>query len=287
MKKRTLMMMLAVGLVATACSSGGGAADTTTSTAPAPTTTKAPTTSSAPEGPARGPSTIEAGDQDGDGTTIVVATVELPAPGFIAVHADADGSPGPVIGHSDLLPAGTSTDVVVTLDTPLDGSATVWPMVHIDMDGDGVYTFVPPDNAIDLPGLTAGGDVAVTKMMVTVPPARGPSALEADKQTSDGTAIVVATVELPAPGFIAVHADADGSPGPVIGHSDLLPAGTSTDVVVTLDTPLDGSATVWPMVHIDMDGDGVYTFVPPDNAIDLPGLTAGGDVAVIPVEIEV
>ncbi len=288
MRKRLSIMALAVGLVAAACSSGGGAADTTTSTsAPAPTTTQGPTTTAAPEGPARAPSVVQADDQDSDGTTIVVASVELPAPGFIAVHADADGAPGPVIGHSDLLPAGTSTDVEVTLDTPLEGSAPVYPMAHVDMDGDGVYTFMPPDNAIDVPGLTADGDVAVTKIMVTVPPARGPSALQADPQTSDGTTIVVASVELPAPGFIAVHADADGAPGPVIGHSDLLPAGTSTDVEVTLDTPLDGSATVWPMVHIDMDGDGVYTFMPPDNAIDVPGLTADGDVAVIPVEIEV
>lgn len=36
-----------------------------------------------------------------------------------AVHGNADGGPGPVIGHSELFPAGTSTEVVVTLDEPL------------------------------------------------------------------------------------------------------------------------------------------------------------------------
>ena len=199
-----------------------------------------PTTASELPGPPRAPSALSADAQDSDGTSIVVASVTLPSAGFIAVHADADGGPGAVIGHSDLLPAGDSSDVVVTLDEPLTGSATVWPMVHIDLDGDGLYLFAPPDNAIDLPGLTAGGDVAVIPVDINVPPARSPSALSADAQDSDGTSIVIASVTLPSPGFIAVHADADGGPGAVIGHSDLLPTGTSINVVVTLDEPLTG-----------------------------------------------
>ncbi len=158
-------------------------------------------------------------------------------------------------------------------------------MVHIDMDGDGQYVFAPPDNAVDLPGLTESGDVAVVGLSLTVLPPTSPSALEAEEQTSDGTTVVIATVDLPANGFIAIHADNDGSPGPVIGHSDLLQAGETTDVVVTLDEPLTASGVVWPMVHIDMDGDGEYTFVPPDNAIDVPGITEEGNVAVIPVQI--
>ena len=142
--------------------------------------------------------------------------------------------------------------------------------------------------ALMLVAAARGDDDEVAQTTTSAPEetARAPSALSADAQDSDGTSIVVASVTLPAPGFIAVHSDADG-PGAVIGHSDLLPAGTSTDVVVILDVALTGSATVWPMVHIDSDGDGVYDFAPPDVVDDLPGLTAGGDVAVIPVEINV
>ena len=99
--------------------------------------------------------------------------------------------------------------------------------------------------------------------------------------------MVVASVTLPAPGFIAVHGDADGSPGTVIGHSDLLPAGVSENVTVVFDEALAGSATVWPMVHIDLDGNGEYEFEPPDNAVDLPGLFENGDTAVIPVALTV
>ncbi len=235
--------------------------------------------------PGRAPAQVEAEDQEGLGLGIIVASVTLPAQGFIAVHDDADGSPGAVIGHSKLLAAGTSTDVEIIFDEPVTESGRVYPMVHIDMDGDGEYTFAPPDNAVDLPGLTAAGDVAVVGLSLTVLPPTAPSALEAQEQTSDGTTIVISVVNLPANGFIAVHADNNGSPGAVIGHSDLLQAGENKDVVVTFDVPLDASGIVWPMVHIDMDRDGEYTFAPPDNAVDVPGITGEGNVAVIPVQI--
>lgn len=113
------------------------------------------------------PSSIAFDAQESDGTTITVASVELPADGFIAVHGDGGGAPGPVIGNSDLLPAGTSTDVVVTLDQPLTADTTLFPMVHIDTDGNGLYEFGSVDG-VDGPGLTADGDVAVTGNTVTL-----------------------------------------------------------------------------------------------------------------------
>ena len=106
-------------------------------------------------------------------------------------------------------------------------------------------------------------------------------------QTSDGTSIVVDSVSLPAAGFIAVHANADGSPGAVIGHSDLLPAGTSTDVVVTLDQALTATDLVFPMAHLDIDDDGEYTFAPRDNAVDTRATTEEGSVAVVGAEVTV
>jgi hypothetical protein len=114
-----------------------------------------------------------------------------------------------------------------------------------------------------------------------------PAEVVFDAQTSDGTSIVVASVTLPSPGFIAVHGNADGGPGPVIGHSELLPAGTSTKVVVTLDEPLTATDLVFPMAHIDVDGNGEYGFIPPDITIDLPATTADGAVAVVGAEVTV
>lgn len=107
-------------------------------------------------------------DQTGDGTSVVVASVTLPAEGFIAVHADANGAPGPVIGHSALLEAGTSTDVDVPLDEALSGDATVWPMAHLDTNENGEYDFDPPASTEDGPATFANGDVAVVALAYTV-----------------------------------------------------------------------------------------------------------------------
>lgn len=154
--RRVMVLVIPLALVAAAC----GDDDATTTTA-APTTTAA-------AAPAMSPAEVVFEDQESDGASIVVASVTLPSPGFIAVHGNANGSPGPVIGHSDLLPAGTSTDVTVTLDDPLEATDLVFPMAHIDVDGDGVYEFFPPDETTDGPALTAGGDVAVVGGEVTV-----------------------------------------------------------------------------------------------------------------------
>lgn len=154
-KKLIGALLVGVGVVTAACSSSPETAESTTTVATA-------------EAPATSPSSLEADEQASDGATIVIKTVNLPTDGFIAVHADAEGSPGAVIGHSDLLSAGENTDVTVTLDEALTESSVVWPMIHIDMDGDGEYTFAPPDNAVDVPGITDEGDVAVIPVQINL-----------------------------------------------------------------------------------------------------------------------
>lgn len=163
--RRFIPYLVGVVVLATAC--GGDTAAVTQPVAPttAPPATAETTTS---PGPAMAPADIVFEAQSSDGRAITVASVTLPAPGFIAVHGDLDGAPGPVIGHSGLLPEGTSTDVVVTLDEPLTATGLVFPMVHVDVDEDGDYLFAPPDNAVDGPALTESGEVAVTGAQVTV-----------------------------------------------------------------------------------------------------------------------
>lgn len=76
------------------------------------------------------------------GDTITVESLYLDQPGFVVVHADADGSPGEVIGNSELL-EGEVTNLVVSIDETLAGSR-VHAMLHYD-DGDGVYTSLDED----------------------------------------------------------------------------------------------------------------------------------------------
>jgi len=117
---------------------------------------------------ATGPATIAADDQTGDGTTVTVASIDLPSDGFIVIHADNGGSPGAILGWSDLLPAGASSAVVVTLNTAISADATVWPMAHVDANSNGIYEFMPPDVTTDVPAKTAADKVAVLPIQYTV-----------------------------------------------------------------------------------------------------------------------
>lgn len=111
--------------------------------------------------------TLTASDQETDGQTITVDQVSIEGtPGWIAVHSDADGAPGPVIGTASIA-EGESSDVSVTLDEPLNETASVWPMLHVDDGEADTYEFGQVDG-VDLP-VTDGGSPVMMQVEVTVP----------------------------------------------------------------------------------------------------------------------
>ena len=152
--------VMALGLVAAACSdSDETASPTGGGTTPATSPTATPTSF----GDA---STflLTAGDQSSDGKTLTIDQAVFNGQnGFVAIHSDAGGAPGPVIGVTDLLNAGTHDDITITLTQPLEASATVFPMLHTDSDKDGKYTFPGPDG----PAMV-GGKVVVFPIKITV-----------------------------------------------------------------------------------------------------------------------
>lgn len=156
------------------------------------------------------PASITFADQESNGSMITVGSVDLPAAGFIAVHSDGGGSPGPVIGVSDLLPAGTSTDVMVMLDTPIDADTTLFPMVHIDTNGNGAYEFGAVEG-VDGPGLTADGEVAVVGGAVTLATADESSAPAGDNAISISDFAFSGAAEV-AVGTTITVTNNDGSP---------------------------------------------------------------------------
>lgn len=135
-----------------------------TTTAPTPRPQRPTRLTTRAAEPVTGPAAITASDQSGDGTTVSVASVSLPTDGFVVVHADGGGSPGPILGWSDLLQVGDDTDVVVELQETLAESVIVYPMAHVDANGNGAYEFMPPDVTIDVPATTADGAVAVASI---------------------------------------------------------------------------------------------------------------------------
>jgi hypothetical protein len=140
---------------------GACGSDSKASGTVAPAGTAAPAGSAAPGATVTG--SIDAADQTSDGKTITVSSVNVTgSSGFIAVHVDTAGAPGPVVGHATI-PEGDSKDVVITLDTPVATGVSLWPMLHTDAGTIGTYEFPGPDGPVK----SADG-VVMKKITVTV-----------------------------------------------------------------------------------------------------------------------
>jgi len=203
------------------------------------------------------PAEMEFVEQRSDGEMVVVAAVDLPAPGFVAIQQNEGGAPGTVLGITDLLPAGRSTNLEIALDPPLLATGIVFAVPYVDRDANGIAEIVG-EVAPDGIARRADGTLLLVDPVITVIH-RQPTVLEVVDQEGEGTVVTVATVTLPAAGFLEVRADEDGEPGRLLGRSDLLPRGTATDVEITLDAALEADAGLWVRVRIDFDGDGTLS----------------------------
>jgi hypothetical protein len=144
---RPLALTIALAAGLSAC---GGSSDTSAPAAPA----------------AKASGTVSAKDQTGDGTTLSVASVELDGvdQGFIGVHMDLDGKPGPVVGVAQVK-KGTTDELVVRFDKPVTSGA-FWPMLHVDDSTLGTYEF-PKVKGADLP-VKDGEKIVMKKITLTV-----------------------------------------------------------------------------------------------------------------------
>ena len=87
---------------------------------------------------------VDAADQAISNGTLIVAQVNSTVDGWIAVHVDQEGKPGPVIGHA-AAPKGQTRNLAVKLDQDVPVGGKVWPMLHIDAGTLGTYEFPGAD----------------------------------------------------------------------------------------------------------------------------------------------
>lgn len=243
-------------------------------------------TSSAPDDapPALGPADVVVEDQQVEGSFFTVAMVSIPAEGWVVARIDEGGAPGEVIGISELLSIGVIERVAVPFFVPISEDTVVHVTVHIDVDRDGRFTYEPPASFIDEVAVRAGGEPATDRALISILPPLSPADAFVEEQVSDGTEIVGISAELPAPGFIVVHADDDGAMGPVLGLSDLLQPGAVEDVTLELTPPLTASAVLHVAVYIDRNGDGEFG---PGPGADEIGVREDGSLAVSSVLVTV
>ena len=221
---------------------------------------------------------VTVSDQSSDGTTVVVDSVDLSSPGFVAIHDSTllDGAVlDSVVGHSEYLDAGHHENVTVTLDTRQTDTQSLIAMPHMDTDDDMNYTFVESEGGADGP-FTADGGAVIDSAAVTIE-----ASLAYDGEAGDGTTVTVPEVTLQDGGFVTIH-DASVTEGAVFdsirGTSMYLSPGTHENVEIELEEPLSENATLVPMAHRDTDGDETYTFDESEGAADGPYVAAGGPV---------
>ena len=150
---RRVLSLLAVVLLAASCAYESAGTTTTTEVV------------AEDQPPATGPAAISIVDQRIEGSSLVVDSATLPAPGFVIAREDDGGSPGAVIGVSELLPVGVVQDVPVPFFVPISEPLVVHVTVQIDMDQNGMFTYDPPefvdDDSLFGALFAHGGDQAI------------------------------------------------------------------------------------------------------------------------------
>jgi hypothetical protein len=90
-------------------------------------------------------------DQGSTGVNVAVIQAVAAQAGWLVIHADNNGAPGAVLGQASL-PAGTTDNIIVTLDEPISGETKLWAMLHVDEGEAGVYEFPGVDGPVTLDG---------------------------------------------------------------------------------------------------------------------------------------
>ncbi|AEH37028.1 DUF7282 domain-containing protein [Halopiger xanaduensis] len=189
-----------------------------------------------------GTASIEFPDQESDGASVVVDSVELSEGGFVAIYEGVavDTDPDAVVGTSAYLEAGEHEDLEIALDEQLNESQALVAVVHHDTNDDGSFDYVDSDGAEDEPYVTAGGGPVLDGAFVTVADDTDREAtLNVTDQTGDGETLVVD--EANASVDYAVTAEYDGERV----DSESFDAGQSVEnLELDLEPLLEENATV-------------------------------------------
>jgi hypothetical protein len=156
---------------------------------------------------------VTASDQDSDGASVTVDQVVATAPGWMVIHIDENGSPGAVLGQTQV-EAGTTDSVAVTLDPPLDAETTLWAMLHVDEGEVGVYEFPGADVPVILNGEVVMQPFAamVAAAVEDTPEAEATPEMTATAEMAV-TPEMTATAEMAATPEMAATAEVAATPG--------------------------------------------------------------------------
>jgi hypothetical protein len=204
---------------------------------------------------------------------VKVRSVLSEGPGIVVIHANDNGNAGAILGAA-FVEDGLTTNIDVPLDASAGLTPVMWPMLHIDAGTVGKYDGLEVDTVA-----SAMGEA------VTFTINAAPALVMSDQALSDmgemGMTLEITNALMDAPGWVAIHSDNNGQPGPVIATA-LLHTGANWHVQIPVD-PAQAGAKVFPMLHYDTGAAGQYEFGTVEGA-DAPTFV-GGNVIVGPLNL--
>jgi len=132
--------------------------------------------------------------------------------------------------------------------------------LHIDAGITGKYEFPGEDVPVKV-----GEQMVVTPFQVVLSESAKFPAVKVDNQVIDNGMVTVVKVESDGPGWLVVHAQADGKPGPVLGYT-AVSDGDNANVAVEIDESA-ATETLYAMLHTDDGIIGTYEFPDEDSPV--------------------
>ena len=207
---------------------------------------------------------------------VTIASVVSNGPGWLVIHAQADGKPGSILGRT-AVSGGENSNVVIAIDVS-NATETMYAMLHTDAGEVGTFEFpdgpdapVMVDDKVVTPAFAVSG-LAMTETEIV------PEVRVGDQEIANN-AVIIASVVSDGPGWLVVHAQADGKPGPILGRA-AISDGENTDVVVEIDAA-NVTETLYAMLHTDAGEVGTFEFPEgPDGPV-----TVGDKVVTPPFKV--
>jgi uncharacterized surface protein with fasciclin (FAS1) repeats len=191
-----------------------------------------------------------------DGQSVFIPELFATQDGWVVIHQDSDGAPGPVIGY-EFVGAGPHYNLAVRLDEVKTEDTVLWAMLHVDEGVAGEYEFPGADGPARL-----DGDIVMASFT-----ALAPTVIIADQPVMDST-ITAEGVVIASDSWLVIHRSDNGGPGEVIGYAPAAP-GVTPNVTVDLTAEVNEGDQLWAMLHYDDGVRGEFEFPGADAPIRL------------------
>jgi PGF-CTERM protein len=193
MRTSTSTIILVTTLLLVSVSAGGALAATVSlqgqqSPTGTPGTETGDSSTTVGAGNQSGTPSVTFNDQQTSGQSVLIQSVTVPQPGFIVIYdsSRSGNETNQIIGSFHLLGSGTFQDIPVSLDTPMNQSASLTAVIHRDTNSNGRFDYVSSNGTQDRP-LTPQGDRRIVDIAQVTIQNSSDSGGATSSENNDGT----------------------------------------------------------------------------------------------------